>query len=118
MPRPAGCFNKESHSPAVLGAARQLATSERAPTRREIAAHLMLSTREIANTVDNLTRTGKLLPVRLRQVAHRTRPVAEYAPAPDLALEASNDAAAAEQDECRHGHCWVDLGRIVGGWAR
>lgn len=22
------------------------------------------------------------------------------------------------EDECRHGHGWVDLGRVVGGWAR
>lgn len=23
-----------------------------------------------------------------------------------------------EPDECRHGHGWVDLGRVVCGWAR
>lgn len=23
-----------------------------------------------------------------------------------------------EPDECRHGHGWVDLGRVVGDWAR
>lgn len=80
MARPPGSFNTASHSPAVLKAARELATPQQAPTRREIAAHLMLNTREINTTVDNLTRTGKLCQVRLRQVEHRTRPVAEYAP--------------------------------------
>ena len=110
MARTPGSFNALSHSPAVLQAASDLAMPDRAPTRRELAHHLMLSTREIAATVDNLTRTGRLLPVRLRTVAYRTRPVAEYAPA----------VAAVEQHapESRHGHGWVDLGRCVSGWAR
>ena len=112
MARTVGAFNRESFSPLILEAARELATPERAPTRREIAAHLMLSTREIKTPIDNLRRTGRLLPVRLRTVAHRTRPVAEYAPAPDP------QADQVAGDEPRHGHGWVDLGRWVAGWAR
>ena len=92
MARPAGAFSEGSVSPAILEAARELATPDRAPTRREIAAHLMLSTREIATPIDNLRRTGRLLPVRLRHVPHRTRPVAEYAPA-DAVAQAAEPAA-------------------------
>jgi hypothetical protein len=52
----------------------------------------MLSTREIQTPIDNLRRTGRLLPVRLRHVPHRTRPVAEYAPA-DAVAQAAEPAA-------------------------
>ncbi len=107
MARPSGSFNTASHSPAVLRAANDLFTAERAPTRREIASHLMLNTREIATTVDNLTRTGKLLPVRLRQVEHRTRPVAEYAPAEVVQAP----SAAPPASEARTG--WEDLQRCM-----
>jgi len=92
MARTVGAFNRESFSPLILDAARELATPERAPTRREIAAHLMLSTREIQTPIDNLRRTGRLLPVRLRHVPHRTSPVAEYAPA-DAVAQAAEPAA-------------------------
>ena len=107
MARPAGSFNAASHSPAVLKAATDLFTPDRAPTRREIASHLMLNTREIATTVDNLTRTGKLLPVRLRQVEHRTRPVAEYMPADAV----QGHSAEAPAPEPRTG--WEDLQRCM-----
>jgi hypothetical protein len=107
MARPVGAFNRESFSPLILDAARELATPERAPTRREIAAHLMLSTREIQTPIDNLRRTGRLLPVRLRTVAHRTRPVAEYAPAD--AVQAPSVQAPAPDP--RTG--WEDLQRCM-----
>ena len=110
MARPPGSFNTASHSPAVLKAARELATPQQAPTRREIAAHLMLNTREINTTVDNLARTGKLHQVRLREVAHRTRPVAEYAPAfVDLADTA--DPAAVDAEAPASG--WADLNAAI-----
>ena len=104
MARPVGAFNRESFSPLILDAARELATPERAPTRREIAAHLMLSTREIKTPIDNLRRTGRLLPVRLRTVAHRTRPVAEYAPA---------DAVAQAAEPATESPGWVELQRAL-----
>jgi hypothetical protein len=82
MARLQGSFNKESHSPAILRAVAELATHDRGPTRRELATHLSLSEREIANAVDNLTRTKHLFMARLRRVAYRTRPVAEYVTEP------------------------------------
>ena len=82
MARPQGSFNKESHSPAILLAVAELATPDRGPTRRELAAHLSLNVREVASAVDNLKRTNHLFLARLRRVSYRTRPVAEYATEP------------------------------------
>jgi hypothetical protein len=107
MARPAG-----EVSLALLRAASELATPERAPTMRELAHHAMVGVESANVAVKNLKRSGRLLPVRLRNVPHRTRPVAEYAPAPDVHANQVID------DEPRHGHGWVDLGRCVAGWAR
>ncbi len=107
MARPAG-----EVSLALLRSAAQLATPERAPTLRELAHHAMVGVEAANVAVKNLKRSGRLVPVRLREVRHRTRPVAEYAPAPDPHADQVID------DEPRHGHGWVDLGRVVGGWAR
>jgi len=107
MARPAG-----EVSLALLRAAAQLTTAERAPTMRELAHHAMVGVESANVAVKNLKRSGRLLPVRLRNVPHRTRPVAEYAPAPDPQADQVAD------DEPRHGHGWVDLGRCVAGWAR
>ena len=105
MARPAG-----EVSLALLRAASELATAERAPTMRELAHHAMVGVESANVAVKNLKRSGRLLPVRLRHVPHRTRPVAEYAPAPEQPVD--------QGDEPRHGHGWVDLGRCVAGWAR
>ena len=107
MARPVG-----EVSLALLRAAAELQTAERAPTMRELAHHAMVGVESANVAVKNLKRTGRLLRVRLRNVPHRTRPVAEYAPAP--APQADRVAG----DEPRHGHGWVDLGRCVAGWAR
>ena len=108
MARPAG-----EVSLALLRSAAQLATPERAPTMRELAHHAMVGVDAANVAVKNLKRSGRLLPVRLRQVAHRTRPVAEYVPAPDTTYD---DQVIG--DDSRHGEGWVDLGRCVAGWAR
>ena len=107
MARPVG-----EVSLALLRAAAELQTAERAPTMRELAHHAMVGVESANVAVKNLKRTGRLLQVRLRNVPHRTRPVAEYAPAPDP------QADQVAGDEPRHGHGWVDLGRCVAGWAR
>ena len=107
MARPTG-----EVSQALLRSAELLATPERAPTMRELAMHACVGLEAANATVKNLKRHGKLVPVRLRQVRNRTRPVAEYAPAPDP------QADQVAGDEPRHGHGWVDLGRCVAGWAR
>lgn len=108
MARPAG-----EVSLALLRSAAQLATPERAPTMRELAHHAMVGVEAANVAVKNLKRSGRLVPVRLRQVRHRTRPVAEYAPAPDPTYD---DQVIG--DDSRHGAGWVDLGRCVAGWAR
>lgn len=108
MARPAG-----EVSLALLRSAAQLATPERAPTMRELAHHAMVGVEAANVAVKNLKRSGRLVPVRLRQVRHRTRPVAEYAPAPDTTHDDQ-----VIWDDSRQGEGWVDLGRCVAGWAR
>lgn len=108
MARPAG-----EVSLALLRSAAQLATPERAPTMRELAHHAMVGVEAANVAVKNLKRSGRLVPVRLREVRHRTRPVAEYAPAPDTTFDHQ-----VIEDDSRQGEGWVDLGRCVAGWAR
>lgn len=78
MSRPAGQVG-EVHQ-ALLAAARELATPERAPTVAELAAHAQVGQRAALNTVKNMRRRGQLRIVRTRRVEHTTKPVAEYAP--------------------------------------
>ncbi len=108
MARPTG-----EVSQALLRSAELLATPERAPTMRELAMHACVGLEAANATVKNLKRHGKLVPVRLRQVRNRTRPVAEYAPAPDTTFDHP-----VIEDDSRQGDGWVDLGRCVAGWAR
>lgn len=66
---------------ALLGAARELFTPERAPTLQEMAHRAQVGREVARRTVDNMKRHGALRKVRDRRVAYRNRPVAEYAPA-------------------------------------
>lgn len=75
--RPAGEVRQ-----ALLQAASDLATPQRAPTLRELAAHAQVGSDAARHTVQNLHRHGALQIVRTRRVHYRNRPVAEYAPAP------------------------------------
>lgn len=72
---------------ALLGAARELFTPERAPTLAELAQRAQVGRDAARRTVDNMKRHGALRQVRERRVTYRNRPVAEYAP-PDLVVEA------------------------------
>lgn len=107
--RPAGEI-----SMALLKAASELLTSDKAATVRELAHHAQVGESAALATVKNLTRAGKLRRAqdkdgnpRMRRVEHCKKPVAEYEPAPDLL----------DQDS-RHGHGWVPLDRCLAGWAR
>ena len=104
MARPAGSVGDVGQ--ALMSAAHALATPERAPTLRELAAHAQVGLDAANATMKNLSRAGRMQKVRERRVAYRNRPVAEYAP------------AAAPELESRAGHGWVDLGRCLQGWAR
>lgn len=106
MARPTGEISQ-----ALVQAANDLFTPERAPTSRELAARAMVGVQAANSSIRDLRRSGRLLPVRLRTVAHRTRPVNEYAPADKVQPPAA-------ADDSRHGHGWVDLGRCLQGWAR
>lgn len=74
--RPAGEVRQ-----ALLQAAADLATAERAPTQRELAEAAQVSYCTARYMVPWLHRAGALRIVRTRRVDYRNRPVAEYAPA-------------------------------------
>lgn len=77
------------------------------PTMREIAYRACVGVDVARRTVENMSRAGQLRQVRTRQVDYTNKPVAEYEP-----------VSAPLDPDCRQGAGWVDLGRIVGGWAR
>lgn len=74
--RPAGEIRQ-----ALLQACQALATPERAPTLREIAAHAQVGLQAAETTIKNMRRAEVLLVARERRVDYRNRPVAEYVPA-------------------------------------
>lgn len=77
------------------------------PTLREIAYKACVGIDVATTTIKNMARSGRLRQVRTRRVDYCNKPVAEYEP---VLMDQASD--------CRHGQGWVDLGRIVGGWAR
>jgi len=77
--RPAGEIRQ-----ALLNAALELVTPERAPTVAELAAHSQVGFDAALHTVRNMRRAGHLAIVRERRVDYRNRPVCEYAPATTL----------------------------------
>lgn len=66
---------------ALLNACSQLATPERGPTLREMAAVACVGLKAATHTVKNMSRAGQVRIARQRQVDYRNRPVAEYVPA-------------------------------------
>ena len=65
---------------ALLNACTQLATPDRGPTLREMAAVACVGLQAARETVKNMSRAGQLHRVRDRKVEYRNRPVAEYVP--------------------------------------
>lgn len=91
--RPAG-----EVSLALLQAVQQLATAERGPTLRELAAHAQVGLEQASQTVKNMRRYGRLLICGQRRVPGRNRPAAEYAiPVADAANDAVIGLSAAMQ---------------------
>lgn len=86
---------------ALLQACTQLATPDRGPTLREMAAVACVGVSAARDTVKNMSRAGLLRRVRDRKVDYRNRPVAEYAPA---AVAASGDDG------------FVDLAQVLRVW--
>lgn len=71
--RPAGEVRQ-----ALLQAAADLTTPDRAPTLGELAEHAQVGYAHARWSVQNMARAGALRIVRTRRVAYRNRPVAEY----------------------------------------
>ena len=68
--RPAGEVRQ-----ALLNACTQLATPDRGPTLREMAAVACVGLQAARRTVENMSRAGQLHRVRDRKVEYRNRPV-------------------------------------------
>ncbi len=66
---------------ALWQACNQLATPERGPTLREMAAAACVGLQAATHTVKHMSRAGQVRIPRTRRVDYRNRPVAEYAPA-------------------------------------
>ena len=93
--RPAGEVRQ-----ALLNACTQLATPDRGPTLREMAAVACVGMQAARRTVENMSRAGQLRRVRDRKVEYRNRPVAEYVPA---AMQGDDDG-------------FVDLAQVLRVW--
>ena len=93
--RPAGEVRQ-----ALLNACTQLATPDRGPTLREMAAVACVGMQAARRTVENMSRAGQLHRVRGRKVEYRNRPVAEYVPA---AVQGEDDG-------------FVDLAQVLRVW--
>jgi len=74
--RPAGEVRQ-----ALFNACCELATVERGPTLKEIAARACVGLQAARNTLPNMVRAKQLRSPRARQVDYRNKPVAEYVPA-------------------------------------
>lgn len=74
--------------------------------QRDLALQAQIGVQAVRRTVDNMVRSGALVVAGQEKRAHSRKWVALY------------DLAPPQDDGTRHGHGWVDLGRIVGGWAR
>lgn len=72
---------------ALLNACSQLATPDRGPTLREMAAVACVGLDAARRTVSNMHRAGQLHAPRTRRVGYRNRPVAEYVPAVQVPCE-------------------------------
>ncbi|MDH4425085.1 MAG: hypothetical protein QE495_01410 [Acidovorax sp.] len=72
---------------ALLNACNQLATAERGPTLREMAAVACVGVKAATHTIKHMSRAGQVRIARQRRVEYRNRPVAEYVPATQVADE-------------------------------
>lgn len=104
--RPTGTYGE------VLDALVRVYEDHGPMTKRQAAAAANISVNAARDSINNDLRfrhrplfqeVGKSKPAR----GTRWESIYELAP-----------QAEEGDDECRHGHGWVDLGRVVGGWAR
>ena len=100
--RPAGKFGE------VRAALMQSLDIHGPLTIRQAAQRSNVGLQAARTTMANAVRTGSVRECGQAKPARGTKWEAVYEPAPPPEPD----------DECRHGHGWVDLGRVVGGWAR
>ena len=99
--RPSGTYGE------VRAALMQAFEAEGPLTIRSAAERSQVGLQAARATIANAVRSGAVRECGSAKPARGTKweTIYEIAPEP-------------EPDECRHGHGWVDLGRVVGGWAR
>ncbi|MFN7881803.1 MAG: hypothetical protein ACK5PF_02130 [bacterium] len=112
--RPAGEVRQALHRAACELVPRERMADPHAPrpTMREIAHRAQVGVEAARRTIENMTRAGDLKPAGTRRVDYCNKPVAVYEPLVYL------DGAMAADLDARQGAGWVDLGRVVGTWAR
>lgn len=101
--RPEGAIGEVRQ--VLLAAAAALVQPHRAPTLLDLAAHAQVGRVAAMNTVKNMVRSGDLVIVRRRWVAHSAKPVAEYAPAN-------------APEDCRGGYGLVSVPRVAASFSR
>lgn len=101
--RPAGSYGEVR--------AALMAQLEREPmTVRAAAEHSQVGLTAARRTIANAVRSGTVRECGRAKAAHGT--------AWELIYELVPPPEPADDDDNRAGHGWVDLGRVVGGWAR
>lgn len=92
---------------ALLQACQALATPDRAPTLRELAAQACVGLLAAERTLDNMRRAGLVRAARMRRVPYRNRPVAEYEPVPQHQRQLPGSAGEGLQGLARVLTAWV-----------
>lgn len=98
--RPAGTYGE------VRAALMKALQTEGPLTIRDAAAVSQVGLSAARAAIANAVRSGSVRECGSAKPAKGTKWQTIYEVAPE------------QSDECRHGHGWVDLGRVVGGWAR
>lgn len=99
--RPAGSYGE------VRAVLMQTLDTHGPLTIRAAAERSQVGLQAARATIANAVRSGAVRECGQAKPARGTKWEAIYEVAPEP-----------EPDECRHGHGWIDLGRVVGGWAR
>ena len=92
---------------ALLQACQALATPDRAPTLRELAAEACVGLAAARKTIGNMRQAGALRIARERRVAYRTKPVAEYELVPQHQRQLPGSAGEGLQGLARVLTTWV-----------
>lgn len=92
---------------ALLQACQALATPDRAPTLRELAAQACVGLAAARKTMSNMRQAGAVRIARERRVAYRNKPVAEYELVPQHQRQLPGSAGEGLQGLARVLTTWV-----------